>query len=186
LSRKAADEQTGGTFLADTDLFFFYLRGGRCEVQAEKVINEASAGQISLKTSSEVYDDAISAIRADADSLGVARSFVSDMRSIPHVAMPTSAEVAEDALALYIEHGGRRRLSYFDSFHVACARRYDLTLLTSDGWIIENSKALDLVVKDLARWRGHSGLEGVVSLGAGGKKGATAVESKKSAQRGEI
>ena len=157
MSREAEDEQeadrsTGETFLADTDLFFFYLRGGRCEVQAEKVIKQATAGLVSLKTSSEVYDDAISAIRADEDSLDVAHNFVSDMRSIPHVAMPMSAEVAEDAIGLYIEHGGRRRLSYFDSFHVACARRYGLTLLTSDGWIIENRKSLDLSVKDLARW----------------------------------
>jgi predicted nucleic acid-binding protein len=164
LSRKAADEPTGGTFLADTDLFFFYLRGGRCEVQAEKVIKEASAGRVSLKTSSEVYDDAISAIRADEDSLDVARSFVSDMRSIPHVAMPMSAEVAEDALALYIEHGGRRRLSYFDSFHVACARRYDLALLTSDGWIIENRKALGLAVKDLAHWKGPGDSAGTIAV----------------------
>jgi predicted nucleic acid-binding protein len=84
----------------------------------------------------------------------MARSFVSDMRSIPHVAMPMSAEVAEDALALYIEHGGRRGLSYFDSFHVASARRYHLTLLTSDGWIIDNRKALGLAVKDHAHRKG--------------------------------
>ncbi len=157
MSRKGEDEPRGApiprTFLGDTDLFFFYLRGGEFEVQAEKVIKEASAGGVHLKTSSEVYDDAISAIRADGSSLDVAHSFVSDMKSIPHVAMPMSAEIAEDALGLYIEHGGRRKLSYFDSLHVATAKRYVLALLTSDGYIIKHAKHLGVDVVDLSMWR---------------------------------
>ncbi|MDE1854308.1 MAG: hypothetical protein KGI38_11265 [Thaumarchaeota archaeon] len=32
------------TLLADTDLFFFYLRGGSLERQAEEVIGEAESG----------------------------------------------------------------------------------------------------------------------------------------------
>jgi predicted nucleic acid-binding protein len=139
--------------LADTDLFFFYLRGGRCESQAEEVIKEVSAGSVELRTCSEAYDDAISAIRAGNVSLSVAHDFVSDMRSIPHAALPMSAEIAEEALALYARHGGRRRLSYFDSFHIVTAKRYALTLLTSDRYIIENAKVFGVGVMDLSLWK---------------------------------
>ncbi len=139
--------------LGDTDMFFFFLRGGRCESQAGQVIKEASAGRVDLRTSSEVYDDAISAIRAGGASLSVAKSFVSDMRSIPHTSLPMSAEIAEEAMAMYVKYGGRRKLSYFDCFHVATAKRYDLTLLTSDKYIIENASTLEVNVTELAHWR---------------------------------
>jgi len=136
--------------LADTDLFFFYLRGGGCEAQAERVIEEASQGKLKLKVSSETYDDAISAIRADNLPLDVARSFVSDMKSIPHTALPLSAEIAEEALGLYTSYAGRRRLSYFDSFHVATARRYNIPFLTSDRYIIQHQSKLGIEATDLS------------------------------------
>jgi predicted nucleic acid-binding protein len=136
--------------IADTDLFFFYLRGGRCEVQAENVIEKVEHGNLELKVSSETYDDAISAIRADEQPFEIARSFVSDMKSIPHTAFPLSVEIAEDALGLYISHGGRRRLSYFDSFHVATAIRYDIPLLTSDKYIIKHQSKLGVRATDLS------------------------------------
>ncbi len=151
LSQRGEDKER--VFLADTDLFFFYLRGGKFELQAEKVIQEASAGSLELRTSSEVYDDAISAIRANGSPLNVAHSFVSDMKSIPHSPLPMSAEVSEDALSMYIKHGGRRRLSYFDSFHVATAKRYVLTLLTSDRYIVDNAQAFGMKTKDLSDWK---------------------------------
>ncbi len=139
--------------LGDTDLFFFYLRGGRLEPQAESVIKAVSAGKLELRTSSEVYDDAISAIRADNAPLSLARDFISDMRSISHTALPMSAEVAEEALNMYRREGGRRKLSYFDSFHIATAKRYALTLLTSDRYIIEHASALGVNVADLSLWK---------------------------------
>jgi predicted nucleic acid-binding protein len=118
------------------------------------VIREAGEGGLDLRTSSEVYDDAISAIRADGAPIQVARDFVADMKSIPHTAYPMSAEVAEEAMSLYLDLGGRRSLSYFDSFHIATAKRFDLTLLTSDKYIIEHSAKLGVDVVDLARWKG--------------------------------
>jgi len=149
----ARDERPGGVLLGDTDLFFFYLRGGRLQAQAERVIKEAQRGSVELRASSEVYDDAISAIRADGTSLEVAHSFVSDMRSIPHVTLPMSAEVAEEAMALYTKYGGRRKLSYFDSFHVATAKRYALKMLTSDQYIIENACTLAVQLADPSLWK---------------------------------
>ncbi|MBI3859139.1 MAG: PIN domain-containing protein [Thaumarchaeota archaeon] len=153
MSRPARGSSSPGVFLADTDLFFFYLRGGRYESQAEKVLKAADSGVLDLRTSSEVYDDAITAMRADGLSLELAMSFVGDMKSFRHTPLPMSAEIAEDALSLYYLHGGRRKLSYFDSFHVATARRYDLPLLTSDGFILEQSGALSLEVQSLASWK---------------------------------
>jgi len=141
--------------IADTDLFFFYLRGGSCEAQAESVIEEVTRGDLELKVSSETYDDAISAIRADEQPLEIARSFVADMKSIPHTAYPLSAEIAEDALGLYVSHGGRRRLSYFDSFHVATARRFDIPLLTSDKYIIKHQSELGTRATDLSSVKGR-------------------------------
>jgi len=140
------------TVLCDADLFFFYLRGGKLEDQASKVIEAASAGRVNLKTSSEVYDDAISALRADEVPLKTVLSFVSDMKAISHSSMPISAEIAEDALSMYMKHGGRRRLSYFDSMHLATAKRYDLPFLTSDQYVIRNAKTLGARTFDLAIW----------------------------------
>lgn len=150
--RKGKGRGQGGVFLADADVFFFYLKGGRYEDQAESVIKEADAGNIALRTSSEVYDDAISAIRADGAPLSVAQGFVSDMKSIAHVALPMSAEVAEEALALYSRYGGRRELSYFDSFHLATAKRYALTMLTSDLYVIKHASTFGIDAENLSLW----------------------------------
>jgi predicted nucleic acid-binding protein len=43
-----------------------------------------------------------------------------------------SAEIAEEALSMYMRHGGRRKLSYFDSMHLATAKRYGLGVRTLD------------------------------------------------------
>jgi predicted nucleic acid-binding protein len=150
LSRNESGKPLVDVVIADTDLFFFYLRGGRCELQAENVIEEVGKGNVELKVSSETYDDAISAIRADELPLAVARSFISDIKLIPHTALPLTVEIAEEAIGLYSSHGGRSRLSYFDSFHVATARRYNLPLLTSDRYIIQRQSKLGVEVIDLS------------------------------------
>ncbi|HZW58198.1 MAG TPA: PIN domain-containing protein [Nitrososphaerales archaeon] len=135
--------------LADTDLFFFYLKGGKLAPQAKHVIKMASRGVLELRTSSEVYDDAISALRSDNVPMPTIIEFVSMMKSIPHRALALNAEVAEEALNLYQKYGGRRKLSYFDSFHAATAKRYDLTLLTSDGYMQDHADDIRIGVKDL-------------------------------------
>jgi|SRR5271155_4724053 len=140
------------TVLGDADLFFFYLRGGKLEDKASKVIEAASAGRVNLRTSSEVYDDAVSALRADEVPLEIVLSFVSDMKAVSNSSMPMSAEIAEDALSMYMKHGGRRKLSYFDSMHLATAKRYGLPFLTSDRYIIRNAKTLGVRAFDLASW----------------------------------
>ncbi len=139
-------------FLADTDLFFFYLRGGKLEEQAARVIQEAAAGRIVLKTSSEVYDDAITALRSDGYPLSMTFEFVSDMRSIPHVASAMTGQMAADAISMYMKSGGRGRLSYFDSFHIAAAKNLGLSFLTSDRYILRNASKLGIRASDLSAW----------------------------------
>jgi predicted nucleic acid-binding protein len=148
LSRTKEGDAT--LYLADTDLFFFYLKGGKLSLQAKQVIKDASSGLLELRTSSEVYDDAISALRSDNVPLHIIHDFVSKMKSIPHKALPVSAEIAEEALVMYQKHGGRRKLSYFDSFHAATAKRYVLPFLTSDGYMIQHSKELGITATDLS------------------------------------
>jgi predicted nucleic acid-binding protein len=138
-------------------VFFFFLRGGRLEEQASDVIRRASAGTITLRTSSEVYDDAITAIRSEGQPLRVAREFVSDMRSVSHSPVPMSAQIAADALSLYEAFGGRGRLSYFDSFHVATAKSLDMSLLTSDRYVIRNARRLGVRALNLADWARQTG-----------------------------
>lgn len=137
-------------YLADTDLFFFYLKGGKLSLQAKQIIRSAGSDLLELRTSSEVYDDAISALRSDNVALHIIHDFVSKMKSIPHKALPVSAEIAEEALVMYQKHGGRRKLSYFDSFHAATAKRYTLPLLTSDGYMIQHAKDLGITAIDLS------------------------------------
>ena len=139
--------------MADSDLFFYYLRGGPLEREAQEVIELASSGDLLLKTSSELYDDAILALRSDGLPLEEAREFVSDMRSIPHSPVPMNAQIAADALSLYIDHGGRGRLSYFDTFHVATAKSQALPMLTSDGYVNRNATKLGVEAFDLASWK---------------------------------
>ncbi len=140
--------------LADTDLFFFYLRGGKLEAEAAAVFELASSDRVSLKTSSEVCDDAITALRSDGRSLELAFEFVSAMRSLPHVSVAMNGQIASDALSMYLKAGGGSRLSYFDSFHVATAKDLGLPLLTSDGYILKNAGALGVNALDLATWKG--------------------------------
>jgi predicted nucleic acid-binding protein len=145
-------QKEGGrsVYLADTDVFFFYLKGGKFSEQARQVIRNASASVLELRTSSEVYDDAVTAMRSDKVAFAVIRDFISKMKSIPHKSLPMSAEIAEESLAIYQKYGGRRRLSYFDSFHVSTAKRYGLPLLTSDGYLIHHSKDLGISVTALS------------------------------------
>ena len=142
------------TFLADTDLFFFFLRGGELEAQAKDLVEKAERGEVVLRTSSEVYDDASTALRSKGHALELAQQFVSDMRSVPHTTVAMTAQIASDALSLYAEFGGRGRLSYFDSFHVATAKSLSLRVLTSDGYINRNAGRLGIEAVDLAKWRG--------------------------------
>ncbi|RLE65152.1 MAG: hypothetical protein DRJ47_05980 [Thermoprotei archaeon] len=112
--------------------------------QAEHLIKLAVEGEISLAISSEAYDDAITAFRSKGVETKVIIDVLEKWVSIPHETLPVTVEVAIEAFRLYSRHGGPRRLHYFDAFHVATAKHYNLPLVTSDRYIIENSRELGI------------------------------------------
>jgi len=135
----------------EADLFFSYLTGDDLSSHSEKVVLAAGRGEIGLYVCSEVYDEIASALRSGGSSIDDAILFLNAMRKIPHNPMLVTAELARDALQLYKAYGGPRRLHYFDSFHVATARKHQLPLVTSDEFIIEHKDKFSMKAIDLRK-----------------------------------
>jgi predicted nucleic acid-binding protein len=57
--------------------------------------------------------------------------------------------IALTAMDLLEEHGGSRRLHYFDAYHVATAIHGSLPILTSDKYILDNQERLGVAAIDL-------------------------------------
>ncbi|RLE75091.1 MAG: hypothetical protein DRJ44_06410 [Thermoprotei archaeon] len=49
------------------------------------------------------------------------------------------------------QHGEHRKLHYFDAFHIATAKHYNLPLVTSDKYIVDNVEKLKVKVIDLRK-----------------------------------
>ena len=111
-------------------------------------MDEALEGRLELLASSEVYDDVISALRSQKVQLKTISDFVRDMRAIPHRTLPVTLDVAATAISLYLQHGGSRKLHYFDSFHVATSQLEARPLLTSDRYIIAHADELGIKAID--------------------------------------
>ncbi len=121
------------------------------EQNFSRVVESAENRETELLSSSEVYDDVISALRSQEIGLEKVMCFVSDMRAIPHRPIPVTAEIARVALDLYGRYGGSRKLHYFDSFHVATSRQTSLNLLTSDRYIQDHSNDLGIKTVDIRK-----------------------------------
>jgi len=137
--------------LAEADLFISYLTGDELEPAFSKIVSDAEEGKVDLVVSSEVYDDVATALRSQGISSEEAANFVDDMRKIPHKSLPVTADIAVKALRLYSKQGGPRKLHYFDAFHIATARNHNLSLVTSDIYIIQNAKKMEIVAIDIRR-----------------------------------
>jgi len=138
--------------LLDTCVFLHYLLGDELADHAEHLIRLAVRGDISLAVSSEAYDDAITAFRSKGVKEKTLMDVLEKWASIPHETLSVTMEIAIEALKLYRQHGGPRKLHYFDAFHVATAKYYNLPLVTSDEYIIENARQLGVKIIDLKRW----------------------------------
>lgn len=112
------------------------------------VVEEGLEGRLELLASSEVYDDVISALRSQKVQLKTISDFVRDMRAIPHRTLPVTLDVAATAVSLYLQHGGSRKLHYFDSFHVATSQLEGRPLLTSDRYIIARASEMGIKAID--------------------------------------
>lgn len=135
--------------LVEADFFISYLRDDWLATNVEKLILLALDKEIILYLSSEVYDDLITAYLSKGFNKNQIKQLLTDIRSIPHITIPVTNEIAIIAMDLYIRYGGRRKLHYFDSFHVATAKVTSLPLLTSDKYIIKKAKELNIKVLDL-------------------------------------
>jgi len=88
-------------------------------------------------------------LRSNGISLNKMIEFINAVSKIPHKPLPLDPKIVAQALKYYMEYGGPRKLHYFDSYHVATAKHYNLPLLTSDKYIISHSKELGIQAIDL-------------------------------------
>ena len=137
--------------LVEADLFFSFLTGDDLSSHSERAVLSSGSGEVDLCVCSEVYDEIVSALRSGGASIDDSIQFLLAMKKIAHEPMLVTVELAHDALQLYKMHGGSRRLHYFDSFHVATARKYQLPLITSDEYIIEHDDEFKIEVIDLRK-----------------------------------
>jgi predicted nucleic acid-binding protein len=135
--------------LVDSDVFFSYLVNDGLCAHSEKLIEGANQGLVKLACASELFDDIITALRSDNIGMQVVIEMIGDLRKLSHDVLPTTVDVAEEAMHLYSQHGGSHKLHYFDSFHVATAKQYDLPLVTSDRYVLRNSDKLGIKAMDL-------------------------------------
>jgi len=98
-----------------------------------------------------LYDDVISGLRAKGMRLPKIIEVLATIASVPHTSLSVTPAVAISALMLYQQHGGSRRLHYFDAFHVATARMHGLPMITSDGYIIQRQADLGITAINLRR-----------------------------------
>ncbi|MBS7249910.1 MAG: PIN domain-containing protein [Candidatus Freyarchaeota archaeon] len=138
-----------GEFLLDSNVFLSYLKGDELSAQAEKVVKSSVEGTLEAFVSSMLYDDVISGLRSKGMSLNEVLHVLTAIASIPHTALPVTPTIAISALTLYIKHGGQRKLHYFDAYHVATARIQELSIITSDKYIVEHQKNLGITAIDL-------------------------------------
>ena len=76
-----------------------------------------------------------------------ARQDVADLVRLPLLAVPT-ADLAEDALALALEHG----ITAYDAAYVALAQRLSLPLVTADEALVRRLDGAGLDVRWLGDW----------------------------------
>jgi len=138
-----------GKVLVDTCVILHYLLGDSLADNAENLIKHAVEDKLTLYMSSEAYDDAITAFRSKGICMSTILDILEKWASIPHQVLPVTIEIAMEALKLYNVHGGTRKLHYFDAFHVATAKHFNLPLVTSDRYVLDHSEELGLKVIDL-------------------------------------
>jgi len=137
--------------LVDADLFISYLTSDDLEKHFKVLVDEGKKvdHHVELFCSSEIYDDIATALMTQGVKPIECSKFLADTKLIPHKSIPVTPEIASAALEIYSKFGGRRRLHYFDSFHVSTAKVERLPFYTSDKYIINNSDALGIRAVDI-------------------------------------
>lgn len=152
MSQQTNGDQLPSRILVDADVFYSYLVSDGLAAHSERILDSAEKGLVKLHTASEIYDDLVTALRSNNTPLKVVIEFLDDLRMIRHEVLPTTLDIASEAMRLYTQYGGPRRLHYFDSFHVSTAKVYDIPLVTSDRFVLQNSKGLGVSALDLRKF----------------------------------
>lgn len=147
--KEETEPSQSNRILVDADLFISYLTSDNLERYFRVLVERAKHAGTDFWCSSEIYDDIATALRTQGVSLNQCSKFIADTALIPHETVPLTPEIASMALEMYSEFGGRRRLHYFDAFHVATAKVKNMTFYTSDKYVINNSKRLGIDVVDI-------------------------------------
>ena len=135
--------------LVEADLFISYLTADNLEKHFKVLVDNALTQNLELFCSSEVYDDITTSMLTEGINAAECSKFLSDTKLIPHKSLPVTTEISSNALKMYSEFGGRRRLHYFDAYHICTATANNLPLYTSDKYVINNSKRLGVSAVDV-------------------------------------
>lgn len=138
-----------GEFLLDSDVFLSYIKGDELTQHSEKVMNAILDGRLDARISSMLFDDIITGLRSKGMEIDEVVKVLVAIASISHLSLPVTSAIALNALMIYQKHGGARRLHYFDALHIATARINNLSMITSDKYIIEHQKDFGIIAVDL-------------------------------------
>ncbi len=125
--------------LLDADVLISYLLEDKMFKYSSFIIRKLALGETVGYVSSEIYDDIISMLRSNGVSLSKVIEFLKMLNEVPLKPLPLNIQISVEAMKLYLNHGGSRRLHYFDSFHVATAKYYNLPIVTSDKYILNHA-----------------------------------------------
>ncbi|MHA1606750.1 MAG: type II toxin-antitoxin system VapC family toxin [Candidatus Freyarchaeota archaeon] len=130
---------------ADTDLFISHFAGDEHADYADKILEEAERGKLKIYTSSMMIDDLITAYRSQGYTVKQVVSILQDLQTLTFEILPLPVHVAIEAMKIYSEHKGSRKLHYFDAFIVATAKlQVKAPLVTTDRYILENQEKLQV------------------------------------------
>lgn len=135
--------------LIDSDVFLSYIKGDEMIEHSERVVNSITSGSLKAHISSMLFDDVITGLRSKGMEISDVLKVVLAIASIDHTSLPVTSTIAINALMLYERHGGSRKLHYFDAFHIATVKINDLSMITSDQYIIEHQKELGIKTIEL-------------------------------------
>ncbi len=151
MSVKIGVENLPRKVLIDADVIIGYLTSDSMSENSERVIDVADQARVKLQASSEIYDDIITALRTSEVSMNRVIDVLTDVGKIPFDPLPITSDIVMEAMVLYSRFGGSRKLHYFDSFHAATARIHELPIITSDRFILHNSRHLGITALDLLK-----------------------------------
>jgi len=144
-----SSREVEGEALLDSDVFISYIKGDEMVEHSERVVDDIMSGGLKARISSMLFDDVITGLRSKGMEISDVIKVILAIASINHTSLPVTSAIAVNALMLYDRHGGPRKLHYFDAFHVATAKINDLSMITSDKYIIEHQKELGIKAIDL-------------------------------------